>query len=619
MIRLLAALALLAGLLPAEVKWTHVATPNFEVYTTASARDAKDALKRFELIREFFAQVLGLTPQTPAPVRLIAFGSEKEFAPYKPNEVAAAFYMPGLDRDFIVVGDLDNNLWPIATHEYVHLLMKYSGVRVPVWLNEGTAELFSTMTQVADHMRVGVAPLGHLATVARGKPIPLEELFAVDHDSDRYNTKRHAGMFYSQSWALTHMLYLDQRYMAGRPKFMSAVLAGTPGAKAVESTYGKTVQQVYRELEGYVRQDAFFAANFPFKPSKDLAKGEPRTVDAIEARLVTTELLSSMSSKKGAAGEAVEALLRDTAGIAAWAAKAHETAAFYYWRTSAREKALTHFAKAVELGSDNARVLADYAVVLGNTDLAKSEQLLTKALEQRPDWVEARVRLAGVYSQRGKHGAALAAILAIKRVRPAEAFDLFQVSALAYAGLGQFKDAQEALAKAGQYADGEARRLYVQKLANYITHAEQRSALARDVGATPAQIAVAVRETEADGERPPVMRRDVIPVNEGETELPAGVSDDEFRARLARQQGAGVRGEFVNLDCSGAKPVLVVAGAEKQWRFRVDDFGQVIVSGLSGDSVELVCGEQKRRKISIRYSADTAGGADGVVKGIIFE
>ena len=90
-------------------------------------------------------------------------------------------------------------------------------------------------------------------------------------------------------------------------------------------------------------------------------------------------------------------------------------------------------------------------------------------------------------------------------------------------------------------------------------------------------------------------------------------------ARLARQQGAGVRGEFVNLDCSGAKPVLVVAGAEKQWRFRVDDFGQVIVSGLSGDSVELVCGEQKRRKVSIRYSADTAGGADGVVKGIIFE
>ena len=617
--RLLAALVSLTCLVFAEEKWTYVATPNFEVYTTAGPGDAKEALKRFELIREFFSQVLGLTPQTTTPVRLIAFHSEKQFAPYKPNEVAAAFYLPGLDRDFIVVGDLDNNLWPIATHEYVHLLMKYSGVRVPVWLNEGTAELFSTMTQVADVMRVGVAPLGRLAEVGNGKPIPLEDLFAVNHDSDRYNTKRHAGMFYSESWALTHMLYLDKRYMQERPKFMSAVLAGMAPAQAFQTIYGKALQQVFSDLKGYVRQDAFFAANFPFKPPKDLGKSEPRKVDLLEARTVTTELLSSMSSKKMAAGEEVEALLRDTSADPQWAAKAHETAAFYYMRNTAREKALGHFAKAVEMGSMNARAHADYAMLLGNEDLAKSEQLLMKALALRPDWVEARVRLAGVYTQQRKYGAALAAILEMKRVRPADAFDLFQVSALAYAGLGQYKDAREALAKAEKYSDSDSRRFYVQKLASYITHAEQRATLARDVGTTPEQVAMLVKETEADGERPPVLRRDVIPVNAGETELPANVSDEEFRERLAKQQGEGVRGEFVRMDCSGAKPVIVVATPEKTWRFRVEDFGQILVTGTSGASVELVCGEQKKQKLTVRYGQAAGDGIDGVVKGLAFE
>jgi len=233
--------------------------------------------------------------------------------------------------------------------------------------------------------------------------------------------------------------------------------------------------------------------------------------------------------------------------------------------------------------------------------------------------VEARVRLAGVYTQQRKYGAALATILEMKRVRPAEAFDLFQVSALAYAGLGQYKDAREALAKAEKYSDSDSRRFYVQKLASYITHAEQRATLARDVGTTPEQVAVLVKETEADGERPPVLRRDVIPVNAGETELPANVSDEEFRERLAKQQGQGVRGEFVKMDCSGAKPVIVVATPEKTWRFRVEDFGQILVTGTGGASIELVCGEQKKQKLTVRYGPVAGDGIDGVVKGLAFE
>ena len=615
---LLGVALLMAGAAGAAGRWTYVATPNFEVYTTAGEGAARDALKRFELVREFFAQSLSVAARTESPVRLILFQSAKEFEPYKPNEAAAAFYLPGLDRDFIVMRDLDEHLWPVSTHEYVHLLLKYSGTKTPLWLNEGMAELYSTMTQAAGHMRVGVPPMGHLAAMRQDRPLPLEQLFRVDHDSDLYNTKRHAGMFYSQSWALTHMLFLDPRYMTARPAFMHAVMAGAPPEEAFLKVYAKPAAQVNRDLEGYVRQGSFLAVNYPFKAPKSLGEAVPRTVEDIEARLVTAELLASMRNKEGAAAEAVTALLREGSDDTKWTARVHETAAFFAWRMGKSQEALEQFGKAVAAGSVNGRALADYAMLLGSSDLAQSESLLLRATELRPAWVEARVRLASVYNLERKHGAALAAILAIKRVRPAEAFDLFQVTAQAYAGLQQFGEARKSLAKAREYADTEPRRLFLEKMDSYLTRAEQRAALARELGASPRQVAVAVKETEADGERLPVLRRHIQPDGEVVDE-PAAVKEEELRRRLVRQQGEPVRGALQTLDCSGAKPVMVVAATGRAWRFLVDDFGQVVVTGVDAATVELTCGVQKNQMITVRYGPSAASGIDGIVKGLSFE
>lgn len=610
---------LLAGTATAAERWTCVATPNFEVYTTAGPRAAQDALKRFEQVREFFTQSLKVVASTEAPVRLILFQSAKEFEPYKPNEAAAAFYLPGLDRDFIVVGDLDEQFWPVATHEYVHLLLKYSGSKTPLWLGEGMAELFSTMTQVGDKMRVGVPPPGHLAAMRQDKPMPLEELFGVDHSSDRYTTKRHAGKFYSQSWALAHMLFLDPRYMTARPAFLHAVLAGTPPEEALAKVYAKTAAQVNRDLEGYVRQGSFLAANYPFHAPKGLREATPREVEGIEARLVTAELLASMRNKEGRAEEAVAALLGESGVAAKWSARVHETAAFFAWRMGKNQQALEHFEKAVAAGSENGRALADYAMLLGSSDLAKSESLLLRAVELRPHWVEGRVRLASVYNLERKHGAALTAILAVKRVRPAGAFDLFQVTVQAYAGLGQFGEARKTLAKAREYADTEPRRLFLEKMDSYLSRAEQRAELARELKASPRQVAEAAQETEASGERAPVMRRYVQPEGEVVDETPA-MKEEEFRRRLARQRGEPVHGAFQALDCSGGSPVVVVAAADgRTWRFLVAGLGQVVVTGVDAAAVELTCGPQKSQMITVRYGPSGANGIDGIVKGLAFE
>src|SRR3954467_12093963 len=87
----------------AEPHWIRLNSANFEMYSSAGVRGARDTLKEFEQVRGFFMQALGGTPAKPVPVRLVAFGSAKEYEPYRLNEFAIAYYHQTADRDYIVM------------------------------------------------------------------------------------------------------------------------------------------------------------------------------------------------------------------------------------------------------------------------------------------------------------------------------------------------------------------------------------------------------------------------------------------------------------------------------------------------------------------------------------
>src|SRR5437016_10283943 len=76
----------------AAPEWIKVASSNFELYTSAGERDARDTLELFEQVRDFFMRVKSKTTTTRLPVTIVGFRNAKEFAPYKPNDVAAAYY-----------------------------------------------------------------------------------------------------------------------------------------------------------------------------------------------------------------------------------------------------------------------------------------------------------------------------------------------------------------------------------------------------------------------------------------------------------------------------------------------------------------------------------------------
>jgi hypothetical protein len=158
--------ALIPGLLGAPEQWIKLETPHFELYTTAGEKKGREAILYFEQVRSFFLQASPSKRATEFPVRIVAFRSESQYKPYRMNGSAIAFYAPGRSRDYIVMQDISGEHYPVAIHEYTHMVVQHAGLKLPVWLNEGWANLYSTLSPRGSKALVGNLLPGGVQTLA---------------------------------------------------------------------------------------------------------------------------------------------------------------------------------------------------------------------------------------------------------------------------------------------------------------------------------------------------------------------------------------------------------------------------------------------------------------------
>lgn len=186
---------------------------------------------------------------------------------------------------------------------------------------------------------MGEVNRGQYQLLRTKKWIDLETLFSVGHDSEHYNKKKHAGMFYGQSWALTHMLTLEPKYrkLNSLGNLINAVVGGESEAVAFERLYGKTLDEVYRDLRNYIREGRLFAALFDIKLQKGAE--EPRVEPA-------GELEAGLGEKHPRSPEVYEGL------------------GYLALRAGNENQARQHLGRAVELGSESVQTQRDYVYFL---------------------------------------------------------------------------------------------------------------------------------------------------------------------------------------------------------------------------------------------------------------
>src|SRR3954447_8106370 len=191
--------ALVSMPLQAAHRWTGLTTPHFEMYTNNSMGSGTKALETFERVRSFFLDNSPSKHAPDTPVRIIAFRSEKDFEPYRPNDGAFAYYQRSRKRDYIVMQDLSPEHYRTAVHEYTHLIVEHSGLKLPTWLNEGLADLYSSMEPKGNQTMVGRPIEGHLIVLGNEKWLDLALLTSVRQDSPYYNERTKMQIFYAES------------------------------------------------------------------------------------------------------------------------------------------------------------------------------------------------------------------------------------------------------------------------------------------------------------------------------------------------------------------------------------------------------------------------------------
>jgi tetratricopeptide (TPR) repeat protein len=425
-------LSAVASAAPAD-PWLRIQSANFELFTTAGERAGRDLVRHFEQVREFFLQVFGVKSTNGKPVRIVAFHSEKEFQPYRPNEAATAFYHDGSEHDYIVMSSTDADHYQVATHEYTHLLIGQSAGTIPVWLNEGLAELYSTLEQAGDKIVVGKAPPGRGPALLENRWIPLDVLLSTGRDSPLYNEKSRAGMFYAESWALVHMLNLDQDYRPHLAAMLDA-LKTVDSVAAFEQAYGKSIAEVQNDLQEYVSRQYLHGVAFRMPPSKEMELPRIQPHSAMTARLALAEMLADYPGKLNRASEMYSQVARDFPRR--WEVEA--ALGRFAWRERHNQEAVTHFAQAAELGAADARMFLDYARALTVTNHSEEAvAALRNAIRLDASLKEAHYDLGLALVRAGAWHSAMAELQLARPLKPQQAPRYFYGMAYSEYRLGE--------------------------------------------------------------------------------------------------------------------------------------------------------------------------------------
>ncbi len=331
----------LAG--PAFAEWRRIDSPNFVVVGDVSAGELREITRRFESFRDVLARVL--TEKfiaTAVPTVVVVFPSDRAFTPFKPKfngkpvELSGLF-LPRRDVNYIaMVRDWDEDTMRVVFHEYSHLITSNIAGSIPVWLNEGLAEFYSTFQLVGDREAMIGRPVpGHLNQLNERTLLPLEELLSVKHDSPLYNEGDRRSVFYAQSWALTHLLLVSQP--SRRDKLGAYVASLDNGVTPIEAWQRAFAgDRLDRELQNYIRRSVFNVYRFRFTDKTTSFEGAAAPVAAADAEAFLAHFLVQQQRYD----EAIERLDRGAAGAAGWPAVVRAGIAVSRKDNPAAEKAL---------------------------------------------------------------------------------------------------------------------------------------------------------------------------------------------------------------------------------------------------------------------------------------
>jgi tetratricopeptide (TPR) repeat protein len=246
-------------------RWFEVRTPHFYAYSCGDPQQVARLVERLEQFRQTYSLLAGAQAVASPPIVVMVFPDQEAMQPYLPlyhgrPANMTAFFQRGSDENLIVLPLLENISLEAVFHEYTHLLLRHNDRFWPLWLKESMAEIYSTFEVLNGHTaRIGQPKPRHLRLLNHEPMLPLASLFAIAHDSPGYNEADQQGMFYAQSWLLTHFLMLGDKpeYKARFKQLTPLLKQGESAEAAFKNAFQTSLPSMEADLRRYLEAGKF--------------------------------------------------------------------------------------------------------------------------------------------------------------------------------------------------------------------------------------------------------------------------------------------------------------------------------------------------------------------------
>ena len=343
----------------AEQRWIRAVSPNFTVISSASEARTREIAEMLETIADALRHVHPRFDARFTDTTVFVFAKRRDSQPYfellmsQKRTAATGAFVAQPDGSAAIIVDAGR---PLATdktvkHELMHNILAASGAELPLWLEEGIAEYFSTTEIRGDHVIVGRAIVPHQMSLRSRGVLAMEDVMAAKAGSP---ISTHI-LFYPQVWGI-----VDWMMRASRGQFYAFVADVEDGVEQVEAFRARfsiepaTVARALRSI--VLRPSASSALQIEKKPV-EVKTGEIEPADAL------FELATFLGRMNRTRGDA-EVYLR--AALEMDARHARATAALGTIRAYQRrfDEAAVFFDDALKLDGADAVVKLSYASAL---------------------------------------------------------------------------------------------------------------------------------------------------------------------------------------------------------------------------------------------------------------
>ena len=278
-----------------------VETEHYTVFTDLPDDLSRDMIDELEFCYREFGRRLAMFDlagrHSPKKFNVLLFRRARDYADYTGDRFvntggifssgreALAVYYEGQGR-----AQMRKTLRHEAFHQFAH---ERIGDRLPVWINEGLAQVFEESIRVGDGLRIGLVPPERLRQLrhdaALGWLVDFGTLLRLsDEEWSRTLADRgRAATQYTQAWAMVHFL-LYASDATGRPLY--------------RERFNRVLTEIGQGRDGYEAFTAQFGANFDgFRERFEtyVAALEPTPdAKALEDQRVLAELLILLRQRR---------------------------------------------------------------------------------------------------------------------------------------------------------------------------------------------------------------------------------------------------------------------------------------------------------------------------------